>query len=397
MLGPDALHVDLALRGIAKQFGATMVLQDIDLAIAPGEFISLVGPSGCGKSTLLRVIAGLEQPDRGSVSLAGRCIDEMAPSERDVAMVFQSYALYPHLSVAQNIALPLEMRQLRWWQRWPIARTLSGLVSRQAKAIRLQINADVRALAQTLQLDTLLHRKPMQLSGGQRQRVALARAMIRAPRVFLMDEPLSNLDARLRVHLRDELVQLHRRLRVTFVYVTHDQSEAMTMSDRIAVMDEGRILQFGTPKQLYSDPDNLQVARFIGSPTINTLCVEADASGNWQYFDTPLGAIPGRQQQPQPGERLTLAVRPEYLSVAVEPIVACDRQWPMQLHRIEHHGADDYVFLVDARAPGDTALIARLPAASSLERADPGTAVHVGFRWSDVMRFDAAGLRVREP
>jgi multiple sugar transport system ATP-binding protein len=201
------------------------VLEDVDLTVEPGEFLTLVGPSGCGKSTLLRIIAGLEAADRGSVAIGGRTVDLLPPDQRDVAMVFQSYALYPHMTVAGNMATPLEMRRLTLAERLPLVRLLSP---RRPRVMR-GIMAELRAVAETLQIADLLDRKPARLSGGQRQRVALGRAMVRRPRVFLMDEPLSNLDAALRVHMRSELAELHARLGITFIYVTHDQVEAMTM------------------------------------------------------------------------------------------------------------------------------------------------------------------------
>ncbi|WP_204251046.1 ABC transporter ATP-binding protein [Elioraea rosea] len=262
----------ITLEGIVKSFGSTEVLRDISLAIGHGEFITLVGPSGCGKSTLLRIIAGLERQDRGSIAIGGRRVDALKPAERGVAMVFQSYALYPHMSVARNIANPLEMQRLTFAERLPLLRLLSP---RRRRVMR-EIMRDVGTVAAALQIDHLLPRKPAQLSGGQRQRVALGRAMVRRPDAFLMDEPLSNLDARLRVHMRGELAELHRRLGATFVFVTHDQTEAMTMSDRVALMLDGRIEQLGTPAALYDTPDTLAVAQFIGSPPIAVLPVTAE-------------------------------------------------------------------------------------------------------------------------
>ena len=269
--------------GLAKRFGATTVLDGVDLDIAAGEFVTILGPSGCGKSTLLRIVAGLEVESAGSVAIDGAPMKGLAPNARDIAMVFQSYALYPHLTVAENIAVPLRMRRLT-----PVQRLL-GLAPR---AVRESIAVDVRSVAAMLRIEGLLARKPAQLSGGQKQRVALARAMVRRPRVFLMDEPLSNLDAELRVHMRAEIAQLHRQLGATFLYVTHDQVEAMTMSDRVAVILGGRLQQVATPDALYRDPDTLAVAQFVGTPRINVL----------------------------PGERLGLpaaqvAVRPERLRV----------------------------------------------------------------------------------
>src|SRR5262245_31446782 len=227
----------LSLRAICKAFGDVPVLNSIDLDIADGEFLTLVGPSGCGKSTLLRIIAGLEAQDRGSVSIGGAAVDHLRPHERRVAMVFQNYALYPHMSVFDNMALPLTMTRLNLLERLPLLRHLSM----RRRRVMEEIARDVQAVAEQLRIAKYFNRRPAQLSGGQRQRVALGRAMVRHPEAFLMDEPLSNLDAKLRVHMRGELTELHARLGATMIYVTHDQIEAMTMSDRLAVMDQGDI------------------------------------------------------------------------------------------------------------------------------------------------------------
>ena len=257
----------IVIQKISKSFGSTSVLQDISLTIKDGEFVSLLGPSGCGKSTLLRLIAGLDVAERGSIVVGQHDVTRLHPKDRDLAMVFQSYALYPHWSVYDNLAVPLRMRRLNAWQRLPGVR----LFSRLQQKIEREIRQDVHEVAATLGIQALLPRKPGQLSGGQRQRVALGRAMVRKPEAFLMDEPLSNLDAKLRVHMRSELSQLHRTLGATFLYVTHDQAEALTMSDRIAVMMEGSILQYDTPDEIYRNPSDLRVAEFVGSPRINML------------------------------------------------------------------------------------------------------------------------------
>ena len=257
----------IIIQKISKSFGVTSVVKDISLTIEDGEFVSLLGPSGCGKSTLLRLIAGLDVADQGSIVVGQHDVTRLRPKDRDLAMVFQSYALYPHLSVYDNIAVPLRMRRLNAWQRLPGMR----LFSRLQQKIERDIRQDIHEVANTLGIQALLPRKPAQLSGGQRQRVALGRAMVRKPEAFLMDEPLSNLDAKLRVHMRSELSQLHRTLGATFLYVTHDQAEALTMSDRIAVMMEGSILQYDTPDEIYRNPSDLRVAEFVGSPRINML------------------------------------------------------------------------------------------------------------------------------
>jgi multiple sugar transport system ATP-binding protein len=262
--GPHQLG-KVSLRRVAKAFGQAQVLKGLDLDIRSGEFVTILGPSGCGKSTLLRIIAGLVRQDSGTIEIDGQRVDERPPNERDIAMVFQSYALYPHLTVAENIAVPLRMNRLNWLQRLPGARLLPLGVAPHLEKIR----RDVDRIANMLHIEQLLDRKPGQLSGGQKQRVALGRAMVRSPRVFLMDEPLSNLDAELRVHMRAEIAQLHRQLQTTFVYVTHDQAEAMTMSDRVVVMMDGEVLQAAPPDAIYNNPANLRVAQFVGSPRIN--------------------------------------------------------------------------------------------------------------------------------
>lgn len=255
----------VTIKRLKKVVGGKSILKSIDLAVRPGEFLTLVGPSGCGKSTLLRVISGLTEFTSGSVLIDDKEVSELAPRERGVAMVFQSYALYPHMSVAENIATPLNMAELSSLERAPLIGRLFGAEKRRS------IEDRVRAAARLVELEPYLQMKPSQLSGGQRQRVAIARAMVRRPGVFLMDEPLSNLDARLRTHMRGKIAELHQRLGATFIYVTHDQSEAMTLSDRIALMMEGEIIQLGTPDELYERPDNIRVAKFISSPEINLL------------------------------------------------------------------------------------------------------------------------------
>ena len=265
----------LGLIGIEKSFGPARVLSDITLHAARGEFVALVGPSGCGKSTLLRIAAGLERPDRGQVLIAGRDVTVTRAAERDIAMVFQSYALYPHFTARQNMALPLAMRRLGFAARLPlIGRLLPG-----SRAIRAGIQAEVAQAAETLRITALLDRKPGQMSGGQRQRVALGRALVRHPQAFLMDEPLSNLDASLRVHMRAEIVELHRRTGATTLYVTHDQEEALSMADLVAVMLGGRLLQVAGPADIYRDPAHVDVACFIGSPRINLLPVRVAGGG----------------------------------------------------------------------------------------------------------------------
>ncbi|MEM1236949.1 MAG: ABC transporter ATP-binding protein [Pseudomonadota bacterium] len=250
---------------VVKSFGDFTAVHELDLSIDEGEFVSLLGPSGCGKTTTLRMLAGLEFPTSGTIGIGGRVVNDLAPGERDIAMVFQSYALYPHLTVADNIAYPLKKRGVPKSER----------------------GAMVRKTAELLQLTELLSRKPRQLSGGQQQRVALGRALVRDPKVFLLDEPLSNLDAKLRGYMRVELVELHRRLGRTMVYVTHDQLEAMTMSDRIAVMEGGRLQQFAPPTLVYREPANRFVAGFIGTPAMNLIDGELSQSDGAWHFNAP--------------------------------------------------------------------------------------------------------------
>jgi len=237
----------LSLKGIAKRFGKVSALDQVDLHVADGEFCVLLGPSGCGKSTLLNIVAGLLPQDKGTVELDGESVDHLAPRDRDVAMVFQSYALYPHMTVAQNLGFGLRMRSIP----------------------RAEIAESVQDTARLLGIEDLLHRKPKELSGGQRQRVAMGRALVRRPKIFLLDEPLSNLDARLRANVRLELKQLHQQIRGTILYVTHDQVEAMTLGDRVVVLRGGKVHQIGTPEAIYSRPADTFVARFIGSPEMN--------------------------------------------------------------------------------------------------------------------------------
>ncbi|QYU68161.1 ABC transporter ATP-binding protein [Leptolyngbya sp. 15MV] len=268
------------IRGIVKTFpnpggGIATAVDNVSIRIEPGELFFLLGPSGCGKTTLMRIIAGLDSPDGGAIAFGGHDVTRLRAADRDAAMVFQNYALYPHLTAFQNMAVPLMMRRLNTWQRLPwIGPFIPGSRTRRGA-----IAEDVRRAAESLAIGHLLDRRPAQLSGGQRQRVALGRAIVRRPSVFLMDEPLSNLDAALRVATRREIVEIQRRVGCATVYVTHDQSEAMTMSDRIAVMMDGAILQVGAPEAIYSDPGDLRVAAFLGSPRINTLPAAVGADG----------------------------------------------------------------------------------------------------------------------
>ncbi|MBN9371450.1 sn-glycerol-3-phosphate ABC transporter ATP-binding protein UgpC [Hydrogenophaga sp. YM1] len=286
----------LQLQKVAKRFGDVQVVQAMDLSAEAGEFIVLVGASGCGKSTTLRMIAGLESPSSGHIVIDGRDVTAATPADRDIAMVFQNYALYPHMNVAQNMSFALEL-----------ARTPKAVITER-----------VQAAAQVLNIQHLLERKPRELSGGQRQRVAMGRAIVREPKVFLFDEPLSNLDAKLRGHMRIEIALLHRRLGKTTVYVTHDQVEAMTLADRIVVMDQGRIQQMGSPDEVFNRPLNRFVAGFIGSPTMNFLDAEVQDGGGPLRFvgrdfacEVPAAMAPHARRFT--GRPVVLGVRPQAL------------------------------------------------------------------------------------
>ncbi|TPI45090.1 ABC transporter ATP-binding protein [Mesorhizobium sp. B3-1-7] len=296
----------LSLRGLSKAFGGNAVLKDISLDAEPGEFIALVGPSGCGKSTLLRILAGLDHADTGEILVGGKEMSNVAAADRNIAMVFQSYALYPHLTASQNIAVPLAMKRLSRAQRLPL---IGSLLPGQ-RELRAGIARDVREMATLLKIDHLLDRKPGQMSGGQRQRVALARAMVRHPSIFLMDEPLSNLDANLRVHARGEIVELHRRAGVPTLYVTHDQAEALSMADRVAVMIGGHLLQLATPETIYNDPTHIEVARFVGQPRINILQAIAE-NGRVDFEGMRLALLEKVANGP-----ISLGIRPEFVKLS---------------------------------------------------------------------------------
>lgn len=290
----------LEIKSVRKRFGAQEILKGIDISIDAGEFLVLVGPSGCGKSTLLNMIAGLDTVTEGDIVIDGRRVNDLHPSERDIAMVFQSYALYPNMSVEQNISFGMEMRKVPKDER--------------ARAIQ--------EVAKLLQIDALLQRKPSQLSGGQRQRVAMGRALVRKPRIFLFDEPLSNLDAKLRVDMRTEIKKLHQRLGTTIVYVTHDQTEAMTLATRIAVMRGGELLQIGTPAQIYNQPNSLFVAGFMGSPSMNLIPSKLESDGDKVLWIISEGGQAARVNLPDTdgvlrrfsGKDVIAGLRPEAIS-----------------------------------------------------------------------------------
>jgi multiple sugar transport system ATP-binding protein len=362
-----------------KRFGETDVLKGVSLDIADGEFVSLVGPSGCGKSTLLRIIAGLEEQSDGTIDIGGQSVAGLRATDRNLSMVFQSYALYPHLSVAENIAVPLKMRRMSNLQRLPLV----GRFMLGARGLAEEMAQEIAHAAEMLEITHLLDRKPGQLSGGQRQRVALGRALVRNPAAFLLDEPLSNLDAKLRVQTRAEIAQLHRRLNATFIYVTHDQVEAMTMSDRIAVMMGGRILQCARPDVIYEDPDTIEVAEFIGSPKINVLPVSLTGHGQFAFFDRDLDLMASDRID----GAISLGLRPEALHLATE-----DAVFHGTVAHTENLGAE---LFVQIDIPGlESRIVMRAEAA---RRGDLtiGTPVGLGFDAANALVFDGNGRRVR--
>ncbi len=345
----------IQLESVSKKFGTTHAIHDVSLDIADGEFMVLLGPSGCGKSTLLRMVAGLTQPTSGQILLDDNDITTAPPRQRDLAMVFQSYALYPHLTVAKNIGFPLRTRGQ----------------SRQS------IADSVAKVASILDLTPLLGRRPAELSGGQRQRVALARAMVREPGAFLMDEPLSNLDAQLRSATRTELIELHKRIGTTFLYVTHDQVEAMTMASRIALMNDGRVEQVGTPTELYDTPRSTFVAGFLGAPPMNLLTAEVVSRGGELYAEAADLSVPlGISADEVAARSVTIGVRPERIVLRHDGVGT-----PATVATVENLGSEE---LVHVRV-GPNALCARV---SRPAGARPGDTVHLGLDKSDLHLFD---------
>jgi multiple sugar transport system ATP-binding protein len=333
---------NLKLQGIRKSYGANTILHGIDLDIADGEFVVFVGPSGCGKSTMLRAICGLDQVDSGDIFIGGRRMNDVAPAERGLAMVFQSYALYPHMTVRENMAFALKL----------------------AGRPRADIDAAVLKAAQALQIVPLLDRRPKELSGGQRQRVAIGRAIVRQPSVFLFDEPLSNLDAALRVQMRIELARLHRSLATTMIYVTHDQVEAMTLADRIVVFNAGRIEQVGPPLELYHQPANLFVAGFLGAPAMNFLAAEVRLALRGRVLLKVGGAAPLEAtlaEPPAPGTRVTVGVRPEHF------VTGAPGGIPATVCAVEHLGDGAWLYAT-VDGSGEQVVM----------RADPQQAWHPG-------------------
>jgi ABC-type sugar transport system ATPase subunit len=347
----------LALKNISKSYGDVPVLDDVSVEAASGDFVVLLGPSGCGKSTLLHAIAGLHSINGGEIVIEGRCVNDVPTRERDIAMVFQSYALYPNMTVAENIGFPLKMR---------------GIPAAERRQRVIQI-------AQGLQIETLLERRPRQLSGGQRQRVAIGRAMVRDPKIFLFDEPLSNLDATLRVEMRTEIKTLHRRIGKTIVYVTHDQIEAMTLATKIVVMNKGVIQQIGSPADVYGRPANLFVARFIGTPAITLLQGQVRRASGGVVFVANGGAeipLPKASSGLGNGRRLTLGLRPEFLHRSPEGQAACRAS----VEIVEPTGPEDIVIL---SLSGQRAM-AKWPAGS----AKAGEERMIGIDVSGALLFD---------
>ena len=343
----------VTLSGITKSFGDTQVIKGVDIAIGDGEFAVFVGPSGCGKSTLLRMIAGLDAPTTGEIRIAEKLVNDLPPKQREVSMVFQTYALYPHMTVRENMGFGLMI----------------------AGAAADAIGAKVGGAARMLGLDQLLERLPKQLSGGQRQRVAMGRAMVRDPKVFLFDEPLSNLDAKLRVQMRTEIRALHQRLKTTSIYVTHDQVEAMTMADRIVVLRDGKVEQIGTPVELYDKPGTAFVATFIGSPSMNLLpAVVQGASASTVGGQVALGPRASLLE----GRKVVLGLRPEHLKVQApdQPGIACE------VKVVEFSGAATLLACETAGQPLQALVHDRL-------LVKPGDAISLGVAPEHVHLFDA--------
>ncbi len=324
--------MSIEFRNVSKHFGGNRVVDDLSLEIDDGEFVVLLGPSGCGKTTTLRMLAGLESVTSGDIYIGGQRVNDVPTQHRDLAMVFQSYALYPHMTIAENIGYPLRVRKIEKTER----------------------AARVNRVAAMLEIESLLDRKPRQLSGGERQRVALARAIVREPRAYLMDEPLSNLDARLRVQMRGELKRLQHQLGTTTIYVTHDQAEAMTLASRVAVMSKGRLQQFDTPMNIYERPANRFVAEFVGSPSMNF--VDGTIEGGSFVSDSlriPLNRSQLERISTQ--TKLTIGVRPEHVQVLTEPR---EGAIPASVYVTELMGNETFVFVT----VGKHKLIARAPA-----------------------------------
>ncbi|KPF41284.1 ABC transporter ATP-binding protein [Rhizobium sp. AAP43] len=361
---------EVRLTDIRKSYGSLEVIKGVNLEVRSGEFVVFVGPSGCGKSTLLRMIAGLEDISSGTLDIGGNVMNDVDPSKRGIAMVFQTYALYPHMTVRENM----------------------GFALRFAGMAKDEIETRVNAAAEILELDALMDRKPKALSGGQRQRVAIGRAIVRQPDVFLFDEPLSNLDAELRVHMRVEIARLHKELNATIVYVTHDQVEAMTLADKIVVLRGGRVEQIGAPLDLYDDPDNMFVAGFIGSPRMNFLPAKVIAHPGPGQLTVALTARPdteltlSSQAVPKVGEAVTLGIRPEHFL----PEGHGDAQLIAHVDVVEHLGNTSYVY--SHTVPGEQIIIEQEERRHG-ERL--GGKIAVGISGASSFLFDHEGRRIR--
>ena len=351
---------EVKIEKLCKSYGPVEVLKDIDLTVEDGSFVVLVGPSGCGKSTLLRSIAGLEPVNSGNMTIGGRQVNDLPPAQREIAMVFQSYALYPHMDVYNNMAFGLKF----------------------AKTPKAEIDARVNEAARILQLEPLLKRRPRELSGGQRQRVAIGRAIVRKPQVFLFDEPLSNLDAALRINTRVEIAKLHKMLKATIVYVTHDQVEAMTLADKIVVMNKGRVEQAGKPLELYYKPGNLFVAGFIGSPAMNFLPAEVKKGGILALSDGQELKVK-LPSACKPGDKVTLGCRPEHMTLGGTGMLKLNGT----IDLIERLGESGFAHV---RLPSGQSLVIEV-------RGDPGfhsgDAVTISLEAKHLHLFDALGHR----
>ncbi|EPF00219.1 ABC transporter ATP-binding protein [Rhizobium grahamii] len=359
------MATSVVLQKVEKRYGALDVIHGIDLKIDPGEFAVFVGPSGCGKSTLLRMIAGLEEITGGALLLDNERMNEVAPAKRGIAMVFQSYALYPHMSVYKNLAFGLETAGYK----------------------KTEIQPKVKRAAEILQIEKLLERKPKALSGGQRQRVAIGRAIVREPRIFLFDEPLSNLDAELRVQMRVEISRLHRSLGNTMIYVTHDQVEAMTMADKIVVLNSGRIEQVGAPLDLYNNPANRFVAGFIGSPKMNFLQARVEQVGEAETTINVCGnavRLP-RRLKAEAGQTITFGIRPEHLSVLENNGITLAT---VNIDLVENLGGATMLY---AKTPDAQQLTIALDGQQKVER---GTNVKASFDPTRCHVFDASGTAI---
>ena len=362
----------LSIKNLHKQLGDNAILNGISLDIQEREFVCFLGPSGCGKSTLLRTIAGLESIDQGEIYIQGRCVNDVEPAQRDLAMVFQSYALYPHMNVRKNMSFGLSLRKFK----------------------KAEIEQRINEAARMLQLEHLLERKPKQLSGGQRQRVAIGRAIVRQPQIFLFDEPLSNLDAELRVNTRMEIAKLHKQLNATMIYVTHDQVEAMTLADKVVVMNGGKIEQVGAPLQLYHQPQNRFVAGFIGSPKMNFMDAKISAHNehsklqievNGYTINSVFSVV--QTDQVDIGGSLCLGIRPEHVCISTSSHAGM----PAQIVMVERLGSENLAYLDLANG---NKLTMSLDGNNGLKRGD---VVHVEFDLEHMHLFNQQGLALQRP